>query len=107
MKSVMLLLTLFSANAVGDPDEALIEQLMRPQQQVTKAPVRRPPKTDPAGALVGQVVRVRTIGNGLYLGTLTAADAQAIHLDITTSSQTLGYALPRTAVASIDPVASP
>ena len=103
----LLLLTLVSAGAVADRDEALIEQLIHRPPLVTKVPAQRPAKTDPASALVGQAVRVRTIGNGLYLGTLTAVDAQAIHLDITTSAQTLGYALPRAAVASIDPVASP
>lgn len=107
MKSVLMLLALGGVNAVADTDEALIEQLIHRPAAAAKAPAQRPPKADPLGALVGQSVRVHTVGNGLYLGTLTAADAAVIHLDITTAAQTLGYALPRAAIASIDPVASP
>ena len=109
MRSAWLLLAFVGTTAFADSDEILIEQLMQRSAAVVKTPPqRRPAKTDPALALVGQPVRVRTVDRGLYLGKLTAVDAAAIHLDIATSSgQMLGYALPRSAVAQLELAAAP
>src|SRR5216684_1100406 len=101
MKYVALVLVLGSAHAFADSDEALVEQLIHRPAAAAKAPIPRPAKADPAAALVGQAVRARTIDRGLYLGTLTAVDASAIHLDIVASGQTLAYALPRMATAGL------
>ena len=104
MRFTLFLLAFVSANAVADSDEMLIEQLIHRPAPATKTPAPRPAKTDPASALVGQPVRVHTSGNGLYLGRLTAVDANAVHLDIAVSGQTLAYALPRSAIEVLEPV---
>src|SRR4051794_13218648 len=107
MKYLLPLLMLVAAPAFADDDEVLVEQLMQRHASTAKTPPARQARTDPALALVGQPVRVRTVDRGLYLGVLAAADAAAIHLDIATSGQVLGYALPRSAVAQIEAVAAP
>lgn len=107
MKYLWPVLMLVAASAFADDDEVLVEQLIQRHASAAKASQPRPPKIDPAQALVGHPVRVRTVDRGLYLGVLAAADANAIHLDIATSGQTLGYALPRSAIAQIEPVVAP
>jgi|KBSSwiStaDraftv2_1062776.scaffolds.fasta_scaffold1420627_2 hypothetical protein len=105
MRATLFLAAFASVNAVADSDEILIEQLIRRPAPASKATAQRPAKTDPASALLGQPVRVRTFGNGLYLGTLTAVDSNAIHLDIAVSDQVLAYALPRSAIEVLEPIA--
>lgn len=107
MKYGWFVLVVIGTNALADSDEVLVEQLMqRHGTTAAKAPVARLPKSDPALALVGQAVRVRTVDRGLYLGILTGVDAAAIHLDIATGGQKLAYALPRSAIAQLEPAAA-
>jgi len=107
MRYLWPMLMLVAAPAFADDDEVLVEQLMQRHASVAKTPQPRPPKTDPAQALIGHAVRVRTLDRGLYLGVLATADANAIHLDIAVPGQALGYALPRSAVAQIEAVTAP
>jgi hypothetical protein len=107
MKFLWLVLVVAANSALADSDEALIEQLVHRPVVAAKKTEQRPSKTDPALALVGQSVRVRTVDHGLYVGTLAAVDASAIHLNIVTSGETLAYALPRSAIAALDAVGAP
>ena len=109
MKFALLMLALISIDVRAETDEALVERLLHRPVGVaaTKPAPSRVQKSDSANALIGQSVRVRTVDRGLYLGTLTAVGVDAIHLDIAVSGQTLSYALPRSAIAQLEPAAMP
>jgi len=109
---ILLTLTLFAAPDGAD-DEARIEQLLHPAP-VAPAPAKTapaktskrapPPPVDPAAALVGHQVRVRTVDRGMYAGTLQAADAAAITLRIELPKQPLNYTLPRSGITELEDV---
>jgi len=102
--------------AAADADEAArIEQLIH---HPAAAPVVAPTKpanaraaaktaADPAAALIGQRVRVRTVDRGAYAGTLESVDANTLVLRIDLSKQALSYSLPRHAVAEVNAESAP
>ena len=104
---ILLTLALFAAPDGAD-DEARIEQLLHPapvapaKTAPAKASKRAPVVVDPAAALVGHQVRVRTVDRGMYAGTLQAADATGITLRIELPKQPLNYALPRSGIAELE-----
>ena len=108
---ILLTLALFAAPDGAD-DEARIEQLLHQAPAAPAAPAktpsgkaaskRAPPVVDPAAALVGHKVRVRTIDRGMYAGTLQAADAAGITLRIELPKQPLNYTLPRSGITELE-----
>jgi hypothetical protein len=107
---ILLTLALFAAPDGAD-DEARIEQLLHlaPVAPVApaktapaKASKRAPVVVDPAAALVGHQVRVRTVDRGMYAGTLQAADAAGITLRIELPKQPLNYTLPRSGITELE-----
>jgi hypothetical protein len=108
-------LILFAASAASDADDAArIEQLIHHPIPATAAAQAKPnaragktAATDPAGALVGQRVHVRTVDQGIYAGTLQSIDANTVVLRIDLAHQPLDYSLPRHGVAELSPEVAP
>jgi hypothetical protein len=107
---ILLTLALFAAPDGAD-DELRIEQLLRQVPVTPAAPAKKPPakaskrapvEVDPAAALVGHQVRVRTVDRGMYAGTLQAADAAGITLRIELPKQPLNYTLPRSGITELE-----
>ena len=111
MSAPIFLLTLALFAAPDGADEARIEQLLHPAPVAPVAPAKTAPAkaskhapvvVDPAAALVGHQVRVRTVDRGMYAGTLQAADAAGITLRIELPKQPLNYTLPRSGITELE-----
>jgi len=109
-------LILFAATAASDADDAArIEQLIHhPVSSAAPAAAAKPSAragkaaaTEPAAALIGQRVRVRTVDRGIYAGTLQSVDANSVVLRIDLAHQPLDYSLPRHGVAELSAEVAP
>jgi hypothetical protein len=95
---------LLAAPAHSQDDESIIEQLVVPGRAAAPRAHAHAPRLTLPDDWIGRRVRVDTTDRGLYIGTLQAATADTLTLEMALPQRALRYSLPRSAVAAVEPL---